>query len=195
MPVYKTVWGCFNSFKNYKPIFSLQPFCQIKLNEAFNNFSVVHCTHLTGMWHGANGVEVLLIKNTGILTWSPWNAATQHLGGFASQFFPLTTIVFQCQIWRSLWHHGTCYTRFWSSCAVGLCATPPQWEQGGGMAAIWPCSTTPLPSRREPGERKAAFTHSVCVSWVDQMREGAVHHKDSLWTSVVCLTGARKAYS
>lgn len=39
-------------------------FCQRKLNEAFNNFSVVNCTHVTGLWRGADGDEVLLMERT-----------------------------------------------------------------------------------------------------------------------------------
>lgn len=49
------------------------------------------------------------------------------------------------------------------------------------MAGIWSCSTFPIAlqdrARREQG---CSYSQGVCVSWVDQVREGAVHRKDNL---------------
>lgn len=65
IPVYRTMWGCINTIKIYKPICSPRPFHQTKLNEDCNNFSVVHGTHVdSGAVQGAEGDEVLLIEGT-----------------------------------------------------------------------------------------------------------------------------------
>lgn len=170
-------------------------FCQRKLNEAFNNFSVVNCTHVTGLWRGADGDEVLLMERTleswlGLLemlplsTWPDLPVISSHHNYFsvpnlkglmALQYLQYQVLVKLC---TGALHHSL------------------QWEQGGGMAGIWPCWAFPIAlydrARREKG---FSYSQGVCVSWVNQVREGTVHRKDNLWTSVVFLTGARKTYS
>lgn len=168
------MWGCYNSVKNYKLICSPQPLCQTQVNEAFNNFSVAHCTHVTGVWHGADGDEVLLIERT----LESWLGPLEMPPLSTWPDLPVISSHHNCFSVSDL--EGLVASQFWSSCALGLCATPPQWEQGDGMAGIWPCPTCPIAlqdrARREKG---CCYSQGVCVSWVDQVREGAVHLKGS----------------
>lgn len=166
----------------------------ITSHKDFNSFSLVDCTHGdSDAMQGAENGKALLVEGTpeswvGLLEMLP-SALDMPYGQFPNQgnnypisgipnqvcqWFPVTTVTSQCQIYSSLWHCSICNASFQSStmqCHWGYIPALHSKNREVGWLEVGHAQPSPLPSRTGQGERRAA-AHRASVFPQSRLGEG-----------------------